>query len=82
VEPLQLLAGGLDLLRSCPLDASRVPLRIVAAAVTGEAEVSVIKRAEVSVLLAALLRAVLLYQLRWAELSAGERWLASACRGG
>jgi hypothetical protein len=79
---LQLLAGGLDLLRSFPLDASGVALRIVAAAVTGEAEVSVVKRAEVSVLLAALLRAVLLYQLRWADLSAGEGWLASVSRGG
>jgi hypothetical protein len=68
VEPLQLLAGGLDSLQSCTLDASGVALRIVAAAVTGEAEVSVVKTAEVGVLLAALLsllRAVFLYQLRW-----------------
>jgi hypothetical protein len=79
---LQLLAGGLDSLQSCPLDASGVALRIVAVAVTGEAEVSVVKTAEVGVLLAALLRAVFLYQLRWAQLSAGESWLASACRGG
>jgi hypothetical protein len=41
--------------------------------VTVEVEVSVDKTAEVSVLLAALLRAVFLYQLRWAELSTG--WL-------
>jgi hypothetical protein len=73
VEPLQLLAGDVGLLRSCPLDASGVALRIVAVAVTGEAEVSIVKTAEVGVLLAALLRAVFLYQLRWAELSAGER---------
>jgi hypothetical protein len=71
VKPVQLLAGGVESLQSCPLDASGVAHRIVAVAVTGEAEVSVAKIAEVGVLLAALLRAVFLYQLRWAELSAG-----------
>jgi hypothetical protein len=73
-------AGGVASLQSCPPDENRVAFRIVAVAVTVEAEVSVAKTAEVSVLLAALLRAVLLYQLRWAELSAVERWLASPCR--
>jgi hypothetical protein len=82
VEPLQLLAGGVDSLQNWPLNASGVALCIVAVAVTGEAEVSVAKTAEVGVLLAALLRAVFLYQLRWTELSAGWLVLVLVSRGG
>jgi hypothetical protein len=71
-------AGGVASLQSCPPDESRAAFRIVAVAVTVEAEVSVAKTAEVSVLLAALLRAELLYQLRpgWLVLveEAERRW--------
>jgi hypothetical protein len=48
------LAGGVASLQSCSPDESRVAFRIVAVAVTVEAEVGVAKTAEVSVLLPGL----------------------------